>query len=116
LRAITHLLTLGVNPNAANPVNGWTPLLWAAKRGNVQAARTLLMNGASKDCVSNKGETVAGLAKTPELRKLLGLDVIEELAASESAASETWRTILATVTATGVELFAIATAFEHQAR
>jgi hypothetical protein len=34
----------------------------------------------------------------------------------ETASAETWRTIIATVTATGVELFAIATAFEHQAR
>ena len=42
---VEYLLEQGVNPNQSD-VDGWTPLLWAAKSGNVSSVQMLLDAGA----------------------------------------------------------------------
>jgi ankyrin repeat protein len=74
VRAVTHLLSMGVDVNACNNVNGWNSLHWAAKRGHVDVVRILLMYGARKDIQTKKGETCADLTKNQEIRRMLGLE------------------------------------------
>ena len=56
LSEVQRLLSLGVNPNAAD-ISGWTVLMWAAIRGNSEVAKVLLNGGANLNAVSNDGWT-----------------------------------------------------------
>ena len=49
-----------------------SPLHWAAKRGHEKVTHFLLDQGADSELTTVKGETALQLAKTPEIRKLLG--------------------------------------------
>lgn len=78
------LLKKGVNINAANRMNGWTPLHWAAKRGHKSLVELLLKEGAEKNCKTKKGETPYALASKDDVKELLcnseeGEDVEQEI-------------------------------------
>jgi hypothetical protein len=88
VRAVTHLLSMGVDVNACNNVNGWNSLHWAAKRGHVDVVRTLLLYGARKDIQTKKGETCADLAKNQEIRRMLGLE--ESVGDEDSESKDTF--------------------------
>ncbi|KAJ3219367.1 Ankyrin repeat domain-containing protein 40 [Dinochytrium kinnereticum] len=62
LKAVEMLLRNGVSVNAAHPVNGWTPLHWASKRGHNDLVRILIAEGASLSSKNSKGETAADVA------------------------------------------------------
>ncbi|KAI9342937.1 hypothetical protein BDR26DRAFT_1006591 [Obelidium mucronatum] len=48
--------------NYAHPMNGFTGLMWAAKRGHVGVARLLLASGADAAAEDARGRTAAALA------------------------------------------------------
>ncbi|KAG8223312.1 hypothetical protein J437_LFUL001186 [Ladona fulva] len=73
-QSVRILLGSGININAQHPVNGWTALHWASKRGHQNIISVLLKHGADKRAVSKKGETPLSVCTTPEARKLLGED------------------------------------------
>ncbi|KAG2186019.1 hypothetical protein INT43_002457 [Umbelopsis isabellina] len=70
IKAVNHYIHAGVNVNAANKMNNWTPLHWATHRGHVPVVTALLANGASPLLLTNKQQTAADLAKTDEIRAL----------------------------------------------
>lgn len=78
------LLGKGVNVNAANCMNGWTPLHWAAKRGHKKIVELLLQEGASKTLKTSKGETAGSLAKNPEIKEMIATAEDVEVETSES--------------------------------
>ncbi|GJJ70140.1 hypothetical protein EMPS_02489 [Entomortierella parvispora] len=79
LKAVLHFCQSGVDINAQNSMNKWTALHWAAHRGHEPVVRALLMRGAKKDILNNKGQTPVDLAKKPEICALLGKELaIEE--------------------------------------
>lgn len=78
------LLGKGVNVNAANRMNGWTPLHWAAKRGHKKIVEVLLQEGASKTLKTSKGLTAGSLAKNTEIKELIGTSEDIEGETSES--------------------------------
>ncbi|KAL1488984.1 hypothetical protein ABEB36_014764 [Hypothenemus hampei] len=72
IEAVEILLSQNVDVNSQNPVNGWTALHWACKRGNETVARLLLRHGADK-CVKNfKGETASDISKYSNINELFG--------------------------------------------
>lgn len=73
-QSVRILLASGININAQHPVNGWTALHWASKRGHQNIISILLKHGADKRAVSKKGETALSVCTSPESRKLLGED------------------------------------------
>ena len=87
LKAVLHFLAAGVNPSAANKLNQWTPLHWAATRGHMAIVDVLLRNGASKSAKSNKGQRPCDMAKTDELKMLLAVQ--EEANAENDGADVT---------------------------
>lgn len=72
VRAVIHYLQNGVNVNAANRMNGWTPLHWASHRQYASIVSVLLQNSADPSIENNKGQTAADLAKNAEVRRLFG--------------------------------------------
>ncbi|KAK3748621.1 hypothetical protein QZH41_005351 [Actinostola sp. cb2023] len=70
---VKSLLDKGVNVNAANRINGWTPLHWAAKRGHKDIVELLLKEGAVTTSKTKKGETAAALANNQEIKELIGV-------------------------------------------
>lgn len=70
--AVKALLERNVRINTQHDINGWTPLHWAAKRGNVNVVRYLLSKGADPSLTSAKGETPGAIAENEEIRRLLG--------------------------------------------
>ncbi|XP_046394090.1 ankyrin repeat domain-containing protein 40-like [Ischnura elegans] len=73
-QSVRILLATGININAQHPVNGWTALHWASKRGHTNIISLLLKHGADKRCVSKKGESPLSICSSPDSRKLLGDD------------------------------------------
>ncbi|XP_067914832.1 ankyrin repeat domain-containing protein 40 [Heterodontus francisci] len=71
---VRKLLGRGARVNGQNPVNGWTCLHWACKRGHGQIVSYLLDAGADKNILTNRGESAAGLTAKPEIRTILGVD------------------------------------------
>lgn len=69
---VRSLLSKGVDANAANLINGWTPLHWAAKRGHKSIVELLLKQGAVNSSKTKKGETPASLTNRQEIKELLG--------------------------------------------
>ncbi|KAI1317597.1 Ankyrin repeat domain-containing protein 40 [Mortierella claussenii] len=74
LKAVLHYCQSGVNINAQNTMNGWTALHWATHRGHEPVVLALLMRGARRDILNNKGQTPADLAKKPEICELYGIE------------------------------------------
>ncbi|XP_041073056.1 ankyrin repeat domain-containing protein 40 isoform X1 [Carcharodon carcharias] len=72
--SVRQLLGRGARVNGQNPVNGWTCLHWACKRGHSQIVSCLLDAGADKDILTNKGESAAQLTMKPEIRAMLGVN------------------------------------------
>ena len=68
------LVERGVNINAPNAVNGWTPLHWAAKRGHANIVKYLIKEGVDTAVLTKKGETAAQLASDESIIHLLGAD------------------------------------------
>ena len=69
---VKALVERGVNLNATNAINWWTPLHWAAKRGHRNIVRYLLQQCADTRALTRKGETAGQLATDVEIRKMLG--------------------------------------------
>ncbi|KAL1916988.1 uncharacterized protein VTP21DRAFT_5185 [Calcarisporiella thermophila] len=70
-KAVEVYIQSGVNINAAHKINGWTPLHWAAHRGNEAIVQLLLRNGADPSLKTSKGQTAADLAKSDAVMALL---------------------------------------------
>lgn len=68
------LVERGVNINAPNAVNGWTPLHWATKRGHANIVKYLIKEGVDTTVLTKKGETAAQLASDETIRNMLGAD------------------------------------------
>lgn len=77
LEEIDNLLTIGVDVNSKNGVNGWTALHWAAKRGHLQAVQKLIDAGAVKTIENTDGKVPADLTSNRNIRILLGAAPIE---------------------------------------
>ncbi|KAI3644790.1 hypothetical protein MP228_010954 [Amoeboaphelidium protococcarum] len=71
LTAAQHLIQTGVDVNAQNAVNKWTPLHWAAYQGHLQVAQLLLNNGADPSIKNESGKTAVDLAKNASIKSLL---------------------------------------------
>ncbi|XP_076764170.1 ankyrin repeat domain-containing protein 40 isoform X1 [Xylocopa sonorina] len=82
---IQELLNLGVDVNARNPIDGWTPLHWACKKGFLDIAALLLKNGADKNIRSDIGETPAFVCTNPQILQLLDVPVDSQRTISEPA-------------------------------
>ncbi|KAH8549553.1 hypothetical protein BGW37DRAFT_429166 [Umbelopsis sp. PMI_123] len=74
IKAVNHYIHAGVNVNAANKMNYWTPLHWATHRGHIAVIQALLSNGANPTLLTNKQQTAADLAKTPEVKALFPVE------------------------------------------
>ncbi|XP_078257639.1 ankyrin repeat domain-containing protein 40 isoform X4 [Rhinoraja longicauda] len=72
--SVQRLLDRGARVNGQNPVNGWTCLHWASKRGHQQIVSLLLEAGAQTHVLTSNGESAAQLTTRPELTALLGVD------------------------------------------
>ncbi|XP_071949042.1 ankyrin repeat domain-containing protein 40-like [Antedon mediterranea] len=70
---IVKLLNLGVEINSRNQVNGWSPLHWACKRGQVKSVGILLERDADKTIETNSGETPDQLTTKTEIHQMLGV-------------------------------------------
>ncbi len=57
LKTVSSLLDFGADIETANPGNGWTPLFWAAVKGNAPAIRLLLARGARIEARDTRGLT-----------------------------------------------------------
>lgn len=71
-RNVKLLVERGVSINAANAMNGWTPLHWAAKRGHVNIVKHLVQEGGDTTVLTNKGETAAQLSNDTGIKQMLG--------------------------------------------
>lgn len=74
LLEVKKLVSQGVSVNSKNPINGWTALHWAAKRGHLTLVQYLLSAGADKDSANAKGEKPLALTNNPEILQLLDAD------------------------------------------
>ncbi|KAF2898167.1 hypothetical protein ILUMI_08008 [Ignelater luminosus] len=72
IEALQALLAQNLDINSKNSVNGWTALHWACKRGNEEAARLLIHNGADPSVENFKGETPASICSNSSIFSLLG--------------------------------------------
>ncbi|CAG9763127.1 unnamed protein product [Ceutorhynchus assimilis] len=72
LEGVETLLARNTDVNSQNPVNGWTALHWACKRGNERVARLLLSHGADKNVRNFKQETPSDICTYSNIRDLLG--------------------------------------------
>ncbi|KAI9298046.1 ankyrin [Neoconidiobolus thromboides FSU 785] len=77
IKAVKALLSLGVNPNAANVVNGWTAFHWACKRGHVNIVELLLLHGVDIELKNNQSQTGYQLTKSQQILEILGKSKIE---------------------------------------
>ncbi|KAJ3300334.1 hypothetical protein HK104_001752 [Borealophlyctis nickersoniae] len=77
VQAVQFYVGAGVNVNAQNRMNQWTPLHWAAHRSHPQVVRVLLANGASTTLKNVKGQTPADVARGGEVKRLLGVVATE---------------------------------------
>ncbi|KAJ3205418.1 hypothetical protein HDU83_003061 [Entophlyctis luteolus] len=60
----------------AHPANGWTALMWAARRNHIRIAELLLRNGADPAARNARNETAADLCPpdASDLRRILGAE------------------------------------------
>ncbi|CAG9865155.1 unnamed protein product [Phyllotreta striolata] len=58
---ISQLLAQNVDVNSQNPVNGWTALHWAHKRGNDHVIKLLTEHGGNPEIRNFKGQTASEL-------------------------------------------------------
>ena len=77
--SVQQLVQRGVNFNAPNAMNGWTPLHWAAKRGHINIVKYLLQEGVDTTVLTNKGETAAQLSSDAGIKHMLGEEEGEQL-------------------------------------
>ncbi|KAJ3298941.1 Ankyrin repeat domain-containing protein 40 [Rhizoclosmatium sp. JEL0117] len=73
-RFLTDNSTRGDKVRFAHPINGFTGLMWAAKRNHVQVAALLLDAGADPNTLNSAGKSAKDLASTDEMRALLGAE------------------------------------------
>ena len=66
------LIERGISINAANAMNGWTPLHWAAKRGHASIVKYLVHEGADTTLLTKKGESAAQLSSNTSIKQILG--------------------------------------------
>lgn len=71
---VTKLLDKGVSVNYTHPINGWSSLHWAAKRGHGGIVKLLLDRGADEAIVNSQGQTALEMATDFKVRTLLGDD------------------------------------------
>ena len=69
---VRTLVASGINVNAANKMNGWTALHWAAKRSHKNVVEFLLREGADRTLQTAHGELAASLTTDAEIREVLG--------------------------------------------
>ncbi|XP_076275919.1 ankyrin repeat domain-containing protein 40-like [Rhynchophorus ferrugineus] len=77
LEAVKTLLSQNINVNSQNPVNGWTALHWACKRGNERVVRLLLTNGADKNVKNFKEETPSDICTYSNIIDILGIETVK---------------------------------------
>ncbi|XP_059804154.1 ankyrin repeat domain-containing protein 40 isoform X1 [Hypanus sabinus] len=70
--AVRRLLGSGARVNGRNPVNGWTCLHWACRRGHQHIVPDLLDAGADSGILTSRGESAAQLTSKPEIKAMLG--------------------------------------------
>jgi uncharacterized protein len=85
------LIHAGANPRAATRINGYTPLMMAAKVGHAAVIRTLLERGADAKAVSVTGTSPLMLAAAAGSSDAVGalLDAGADVNARESARGQT---------------------------
>jgi len=66
------LIERGISINAANAMNGWTSLHWAAKRGHASIVKYLVQEGADTTLLTKKGESAAQLSSNTSIKQILG--------------------------------------------
>ncbi|XP_061567314.1 ankyrin repeat domain-containing protein 40 isoform X1 [Cololabis saira] len=80
---VKSLVESGVNVNSQNEINGWTCLHWACKRNHKHVVSYLLSCGADKEILTAKDELASQLTSKPEIKRLLGVEVEDELEVKE---------------------------------
>ncbi|XP_006258695.1 ankyrin repeat domain-containing protein 40 [Alligator mississippiensis] len=70
---VQRLVSLGVDVNSQNEINGWTCLHWACKRNHAQVVSYLLDSGADKESLTRKGERPFQLTSKREIKKMMGV-------------------------------------------
>ncbi|XP_061702993.1 ankyrin repeat domain-containing protein 40 isoform X2 [Syngnathoides biaculeatus] len=76
---VRTLVESGVNVNSQNEINGWTCLHWACKRNHKQIVSYLLHSGADKDILTAKDELASQLTSKPDIKRLLGVEVDDDV-------------------------------------
>uniref|UniRef100_A0A7M4FS13 Ankyrin repeat domain 40 n=1 Tax=Crocodylus porosus TaxID=8502 RepID=A0A7M4FS13_CROPO len=71
---VQRLVSLGVDVNSQNEINGWTCLHWACKRNHAQVVSYLLDSGADKESLTRKGERPFQLTSKREIKKMMGVE------------------------------------------
>ncbi|XP_017782733.1 PREDICTED: ankyrin repeat domain-containing protein 40-like [Nicrophorus vespilloides] len=72
LDAVQALIAQNIDVNSKNPVNGWTALHWACRRGNEDVVRVLLNSGADSKLENDKGEKPVNVCNHQNIASLLG--------------------------------------------
>jgi len=70
---LEKLVDAGANVNCRNLMNGWTPLHFACRAGNVETAEWLLQNGADRTLLNSDSKTAEEVAQRHEKENVLGL-------------------------------------------
>lgn len=85
---VSRLLARGANPNISNAA-GLTPLMVAARSGQIEVVRALLKGGAKSSVKSRKGETVITQVEKYGMKSIKTLPM-RETPRRESRNSEVW--------------------------
>ncbi len=70
---VSLLVTQGADINRVELTNGWTSLIWAAKRGHVETVKVLLKNNADISIRDNSGNTALDYARQNNITSLIVL-------------------------------------------
>jgi len=70
---VSLLVTQGAEINRVEVTNGWTSLIWAAKRGHIETVKVLLKNNADISIRDGSGNTALDYARQNKLTSIIVL-------------------------------------------